>query len=135
MKTATPACEYKRLENGVHRIDLMDNKMASADAYLSILDNIIRESTEKGDDIMRILIVISAPQMPSLQYLATRAKQILANYPDRPPFRNVYVFGEGFMANLLQMFVKMVVQRNNDRMNFFTSSKQDEAIEWLLADD
>jgi hypothetical protein len=73
--------------------------------------------------------------MPSLQYLGTRAKKVMSNYPDRPMFRNVYIFGEGFMVNLLHMFVKMAMQRNTDKMNFFKYEQVNDAIDWLLLDD
>lgn len=135
MEQTRKTCLYTQLDGGIHRIELMDNSMEAANEYLSTFDKIIGDATERGDDLIRILIVISAPQMPSLQYLASRGKKVLSKYPNRPPFRNVYVFGQGFMANLLQMFVKMIVQRGRDNMNFFQREKMDEAMAWLLADD
>jgi len=128
-------CSYEQLDNGVHHVELTHHSAAAADTYLELLEKIISTATENGDDKIRLMVVISAKQMPSLQYLATRAKKILAKYPNRPMFRNVYIFGEGFMANLLHMFIKMIVQRNSDKMNFFQTDKLDDAMEWLLKDD
>ena len=35
---------------------------------------------------------------------------------------------------LIYMFIKMIVQRNTDKMNFFQADNLDDAIEWLLKD-
>jgi len=128
-------CIYEQLDNGIHRIELTHHSMVAADNYLKVIDHIISTATSNKEEKIRLMVVISSKQMPSLQYLATRAKKILAEYPDRPSFRNVYIFGEGFMVNLLHMFIKMAVQRNEDKMNFFQYHKTDEAIQWLLEDD
>lgn len=128
-------CHYEQLDHGVHRVELTHHSIQAADAYLQILDQIICTATENNVEKIRLMVVISSKQMPSLQYLATRAKKILAKYPNRPIFRNVYIYGEGFMVNLLHIFIKMAVQQNTDKMNFFQHNKIDDAIEWLLADE
>jgi len=123
---------YQLLDNGIHQLELKDNTRTAIDAYLNILDEIIRTNTENHETLIRIMIIISSKEMPSLQYLAAGAKKVLARYPERPPFRNVYMFQQGFMANLLQMFIKMVVQRGNDKVNFYHIEKIDAAEAWLL---
>lgn len=128
-------CNYEQLDNGIHRVELTHHSTVAIDTYLELLDKIIQTAIENGDTKIRLMVIISSKQMPSLQYLSKRAKVILAKYPNRPMFRNVYLFGEGFMMNLLHMFVKMVVQRNTDKMNFFQSDQLDNAMEWLLKED
>lgn len=125
---------YEQLDNGIHRIELRDNARTSVDAYLQIVDKVISDAIEEQVDLVRMMIVISSDQMPSLQYLANGAKKVLARHPNRPNFRNVYVFRHNFMANLLQMFIKMIVQRSSDKMNFFPMKNLDEAMVWLLED-
>jgi len=127
-------CSYEQLDNNIHRVELSHHSIEAADGYLEILDQIISTATENNVDKIRLMVVIKSKQMPSLQYLATRAKKILAKYPNRPMFRNVYIFGEGFMVNLLHIFIKMVVQRNTDKMNFFQYDKIDDAFDWLMED-
>lgn len=123
---------YQLLDNGIHQIELKDSTHVAADEYMTVLDNIIAQAIDSDEPIVRIMIMITAKRMPSLQYLSSGAKNVLAKYPTRPPFRNAYLFGKGVMAHLLEMFVKMVVQRNKDAMSFFPTHKEDEAIEWLL---
>lgn len=128
-------CLYERLDNGIHRVELTHHSIMAADAYLELLDQLICTATENDDDKIRLMVVISSPKMPSLQYLAKRIQNIIVKYPNRPSFRNVYLFGESFMVNLLHMFVKSVAQRGTDRVSFFQYGKTEDAIQWLLEDD
>lgn len=131
----TEFVKYDLLENGIHRIELKVGSRAGVNAFLSIIDEIMRTATDNNVKILHTLIIISPKQMPSFQDLASRAKKVIAKHPDRPRFRNAYLLNNGFMAHLLQIFVTTVVQRNGDRMNFYQIDKYDAAVEWLLAPD
>lgn len=131
----TEFIKYDLLENGIHRIELKVGSPAAINVFLSIIDEIICTATDNDVKILRTLIIVSPKQMPSFQDLASRAKKVIAKHPDRPRFRNAYLLHRGFMANLLQIFVTTVVQRNGDRMKFYQIDKYDAAVEWLLAPD
>jgi hypothetical protein len=53
-------CVYERLDNGIHRIELTHHSVVAADNYLELIDQIIGTATEKKEDKIRLMVVISS---------------------------------------------------------------------------
>lgn len=134
MDNSSKYCSYKQLDNGIHQLELKDASHEAADAYLQLLDKTIHSATENKQPLMRVLVLITSPHLPSLQYLARGAKQLLSKYPNRPRIRSAYVYGEGIMMQLLKTFVQFMVLGRDDKMNFFKAEQRDQAESWLLAE-
>jgi hypothetical protein len=126
-------CTCQQLDNGIYDIVYTESSHQAAEEYLAHLDWLYDGKTPQ-DPTVRVMVDVSVSEQLPLNQMLPKIREFIRNHPYRPPTRNVYLLSDNCYAHFLDTFVNML-RAPRDRVRYFNSSKRDEAIAWLLADD
>ena len=123
-------CVYNQIASGIYHFMFTSSSRAAADEYI---DHMTALYQDRGyEPMLRFMIDANLGRLP-LNHLILRLKQLLENFPNRPPTRTAFLANSG-MASLLAGMIRLLPMQNKDKVRFFDPGAQDQAIHWLLSD-
>src|SRR5450432_809849 len=93
-----PKCEHLLRENGIHEFIFSESTMASADAYLSELEQIYKQRVDASKPLL--VIFSGADRTMPLNYTMQRGKELLARYPNIGTICTAVITDSAFEARL-----------------------------------
>lgn len=126
-------CLYKRLENGAHKFTFREASPAAVDEWCEIMRAIAELTLE--DEVVRLLIVNRPTDALPTNHILQRSRELLAQFPERASIRTAVLYDPGELGALAESFARLIRSEQRDKVRFFPTDAQDEALAWLLADD
>ena len=126
----TPTCfTYTHHENGIHEFEFTESSRKALDEWYAYIEDFYQGKTE--EKTVRVLVVQRSGQQP-LSYAYKRAMELNRRYPDRPQLRYAFLNDSSGIMQLLSVFISML--RSRDPARYYSISRRDEAIAWLLSE-
>jgi len=126
---ATPACEYKRLPDGIHEFILHVSSHLAVDMMYEHLHELYRAA--QPDGVFRSLVMSEKTNMP-VAYTMQRTRAFYAEFPKRPPSRTAIVARkDSTLWGLVDAALKMASTK--EVVRFFAPQQRAEAIIWLYS--
>ena len=121
-------CLYKRMDNGIHELILINPPHAAIDEMVEQVKTVL-ETTPVEAPLTRYLIDCSRAGSMPLIHLRRRIKELEQFRPEgREPGRVAIVYD-----GLLERFAIILLTRAvSNRLGFFKPSEREAALQWLL---
>lgn len=124
------ACDYERLENGIHYFRFNRASKEALDQHFQILEaELASTSTEAA---VRVLLDFRPAGFPPITYAFQKVRAMNRRIPQRPQQRLAFLHHPNALTAVVQNFIRL--QRLKDPAHFFPAEQYDQAITWLLQD-
>ncbi len=124
------ACDYERLENGIHYFRFNKASREALDQHFEKLSALLASTptTEK----VRVLLDFRPAGFPPITHAFQKVRAMNMRIPRRPMQRIAFLHHPNALTHVVQSFVHL--QRLKDPVHFFTADQYDGAVTWLLED-
>ncbi|MCU0497772.1 MAG: hypothetical protein MUF87_10505 [Anaerolineae bacterium] len=129
--TFSHVCTYQLHPTGIHELKFANHTHTAADAYIEYMTYFIRLYQTKPHEVLRVLLDESLSGLMPLGYLMPKLRQLVKDYPIRPPSRTAFLVQNGPIVRVVDtMFQLMKTPREQAR--YFDPTQREQAIQWLL---
>ena len=126
----TKACDYERLENGIHYFRFNKASKEALDQQVEKLGEILASTSTSAT--VRVLLDFRPAGFPPITYAFQKVRAMNMSIPQRPPQRLAFLHHPNVLTQVVQSFIQL--QRMKDPIHFFPAEQYDAAIGWLLDD-
>jgi len=124
----TNACDYERLDNGIHYFRFNKASKEALDYHFEVLERLMTEYPV--GTVLPALLDFRPAGFPPITYAFQRVRVINSKYPRRAYFRFAFVHPPNALATVVQSFFQL--SRSADKAHFFPAPQYDDAEKWLI---
>ena len=124
-----PACEYKRLENGIHCFIFHEATHEAIDQWMIHLGT--ANSVTPPGAVQLQLMDARRTGLPPIRYAVKVARKFFKDNPNQPQVRAAYLITPNVLLSAVQSLLSTFRGPGSHR-RFFDPDREDEAIAWLL---
>lgn len=114
---------------GFHVLTFHESSKRAVDQWFEHAQRIMREGEK--EPVIRVMYDTRPSGTLPLLYLSEKAKELMNLFPDHPQFRLAMVYNDQLFIRLVDKFLDLIVNRQQDRTRFFKASQYEEAVAWL----
>lgn len=123
-------CVYSRLDNGIHEFKFIRPKTEAIDQWLAQTTDVLKQMPE-GEEYRAILNLLDYSMLP-VNYVITQVRAWQKEHPNYKTGRIAIVYKSGAILGLSETITNLLTRPLKLSIRFFSTSRRDEAIEWLL---
>lgn len=124
----TQACDYERLENGIHFFRFNKASREALDQHFEKLGALL--ASTPATVTVRVLLDFRPAGFPPIAYAFQKVRAMNMRIPQRPRQRLAFLHHPNALTHVVQSFIQL--QRLKDPVHFFPAEQYDAAIAWLL---
>ena len=117
---------YILRDDSIHDFTFHNMKYETLDLFYTNLENIFH--TTSPNETVKLLLY--SPQLGSIQYMATRGRQLRQKYPHLQKSRIAVLFPHALQVNLLNMAVRSLTRVSPVKL--FQKDQTEQAVAWLM---
>jgi len=124
------ACDYERLENGIHYFRFNKASKEALDQHFEKMAALL--ASTPTTETLRAMFDFRPAGFPPITYAFQQLRAMNMRIPRQPRQRLAFLHHPNVLTQVVQSFIHL--QRMQDPVHFFPAEQYDAAVGWLLED-
>lgn len=121
--------EHSVIDGGIHRFIFHENDRHIADAFVTTLEELLREVPE--GDCLLLIVDVREKGLPPVSYIYSQLRAMFLRLPHTPQMYSAYLYSASIIITLVSAFMDTL--RTGAQRRLFKGGEEDEAVAWLIA--